>query len=63
MKKNVGPVDRLLRLIVGLIIIGIGYYYQSWWGAIGVLMLLTAAMGWCPPYSIFKISTCKREET
>jgi len=63
MKKNVGSVDRLIRLIVGLVTLGIGYYYQSWWGAIGAVMLLTAAIGWCPPYAIFKISTCKKEET
>ena len=62
MNKNVGSVDRFIRLVLGLIILGVGYYYQSWWGAIGAVMLLTAVIGWCPPYSILKINTCKKEE-
>jgi hypothetical protein len=63
MKKNVGPVDRLLRVILGLIALGNGYYYLGWWGAIGAVMLLIAVIGWCLPYSIFKINTCKSEES
>ena len=33
MKKNVGSADKILRIIVGIGIIGAGVYYQSWWGA------------------------------
>ena len=55
MKKNVGPVDRLLRVILGLIALGIGYYYLGWWGAIGAVMLLIAVIGWYLPYSIFHL--------
>jgi hypothetical protein len=59
MTKNVGSLDRGIRLILGLVIIGIGYYLQSWWGAIGILPILTAGIGWCPPYALLGISTCK----
>jgi len=59
MKKNVGGIDRVLRTVIGLAIIGTGIYFQSWWGAIGVLPLLTAIVGWCPPYALFEIDTCK----
>ena len=37
MKHNVGGIDRALRIIVGLVIIGWGIYAQSWWGAIGLV--------------------------
>ena len=56
--KNVGSADRAIRLILGLVIIAIGYYYQSWWGAIGIVPIFTALIGWCPAYLPFGISTC-----
>ena len=63
MKRNVGGIDRGLRVIAGLVIIAVGIYYQSWWGAIGVVMLLTAVFSLCPAYLPFGWSTCKTEET
>ena len=57
--KNVGSVDRVIRLVLGLVIIGVGYYYQSWWGAIGIVPIFTALVGWCPAYLPFGISTCR----
>lgn len=59
MKCNVGKVDRIIRVIVGLGIIGAGVYFKSWFGAIGAIPLLTAAMGWCPAYLPLGISSCK----
>ena len=59
MKKNIGKVDRILRIVIGFAIIAAGFYFQSWWGAIGALPVLTAAMGWCPPYAMLGIDTCK----
>ncbi len=59
MKKNVGSTDRVIRIMVGLIIISIGIYFKSWWGLIGVLPIVTAALGWCPAYLPFGISSCK----
>lgn len=59
MTKNVGTIDRLARLILGLVIIGLGVMYQSWWGAVGIVPLFTAAVGWCPPYAMLGFSTCK----
>lgn len=58
MQCNVGKADRILRIVVGLTIIGAGVYYHNWLGAIGVVPLLTATLGWCPAYVPFKISTC-----
>lgn len=59
MKKNVGTIDRSIRAIAGVAAIAAGVYFQSWWGAIGVVLLGTALIGWCPPYSLLGISTCK----
>ena len=60
MKCNVGKTDRIIRVIVGAGIIAIGVYLKSWWGAIGVIPIITAAIGWCPAYLPFGISSCKR---
>ncbi|MEJ2316319.1 MAG: DUF2892 domain-containing protein [Gammaproteobacteria bacterium] len=60
--KNVGSADRAIRLILGLVIIAIGYYYQSWWGAIGIVPIFTALIGWCPAYLPFGINTCSTKK-
>lgn len=59
MKQNVGTVDRVIRVILGLAIIGLGIGFKSWLGVIGLIPLFTAAIGWCPLYLPFGISTCK----
>ncbi len=58
MKKNIGTTDRIIRVVLGLVIIGLGIYYGSWWGLLGLIPLATAAMGWCGLYSLFGLSTC-----
>ena len=59
MKKNMGTIDRLLRAVVGIIIITAGFVYQNWWGAVGAIPLITSLISWCPIYKPFKISTNK----
>ncbi|MBI2486757.1 MAG: DUF2892 domain-containing protein [Deltaproteobacteria bacterium] len=59
MKCNVGMSDKVLRVIIGLVIIAVGFYFKSWWGAIGVIPILTAVLGWCPLYKPIRVSTCK----
>ena len=63
MKKNIGCIDGIVRVIVGLAILGVGYYFKSWWGLVGLLPILTATVRICPAYLPFGISTCavKRE--
>lgn len=56
--KNVGSIDKILRIIAGLAIIGAGVYFKSWWGAVGVVPVVTALMGWCPAYTLFGLNTC-----
>ena len=59
MKKNIGTIDRAARALAGLVVIGLGFMFQSWWGALGAIPLLTVAFGWCPPYAMLGFSTCK----
>ncbi|MBN2224977.1 MAG: DUF2892 domain-containing protein [Deltaproteobacteria bacterium] len=59
MKKNVGTVDQIIRFIIGAVIIAAGYYYGSWWGLLGLLVIATATFSFCPAYVPFGISTCK----
>jgi len=54
---NVGGIDRILRILVGLGIIGAGIYFQSWWGAVGLVALLTGATAICPLYYPLNVST------
>jgi type IV secretory pathway TrbD component len=61
MKTNVGSIDRTLRIIAGLVILAAGFYFQNWFGLIGLIPLGTALMGWCPAYLPFGISTCKKK--
>lgn len=55
-----GSLDRTLRIIAGVIIVVLGLVYQSWWGLIGLIPLLTAFVGFCPAYAPFKLSTKKQ---
>ena len=58
MGKNVGKIDRKIRILIGFAVIGTGLVFQSWWGAIGLVPLVTGFVNWCPAYSIFRINTC-----
>ncbi|GMR07400.1 MAG: hypothetical protein BMS9Abin26_0403 [Gammaproteobacteria bacterium] len=60
MKRNVGKTDQIIRVIIGAAIIAGGVYIQSWWGVIGALLILSAAIGWCPAYLPFGLSSCKK---
>ena len=62
MKVNVGSLDRITRIVLGLAIIGAGVYFESWFGLIGVVPLVTASLGWCPLYLPFGLSTCRKSK-
>lgn len=61
MKPNIGKTDRVIRIILGAAIIVIGVYLNSWWGLVGVVLLLTGVIKICPAYLPFGISTCKKK--
>ncbi|MSU69761.1 MAG: DUF2892 domain-containing protein [Opitutaceae bacterium] len=57
MKTNVGCIDRIIRIVAGLAILGAGYYFKSWWGLIGLGPILTGIIRFCPGYVPFGLST------
>lgn len=57
--KNVGGLDKTLRIAVGVAIIAWGVYAQNWWGAVGLVPLITGLIGWCPAYLPFGLNSCK----
>ncbi len=61
MKANVGGADKVIRLVLGLVIIAAGFYLKSWWGVVGVVPLLTGFFNFCPLYTLFKIDTAKKK--
>ena len=62
MKVNVGSIDKVIRVVAGVAAIGFGVYYKNWFGAIGIIPLATATMGWCPLYSILGVKTCPMKD-
>ena len=60
-KKNIGSLDRILRIIIGAVLIGLTLTDNiGAWGWIGVLPLLTGLMSSCALYTVLGINTCKR---
>ena len=57
MQHNVGGIDQVVRIIVGLAMIAAGLYFKSWRGVIGIAPLLTATLRWCPAYVPFGIKS------
>ena len=62
MKTNMGDVDRMVRALVGFTALGAGFYFQSWWGLTGLVILATATFSCCPPYAMLGINTCSAEK-
>ena len=64
MSANVGFVDRAARIVIGLALIAMalglfGAAYETVWGWVGVIPLVTGLVGWCPLYSVLGIRTSK----
>ena len=58
-KTNVGTIDRVLRIVAGLVLIGLTLMGTIGpWGWIGVVLLATGLLASCPLYSIFGLNTC-----
>jgi len=63
MQRNVGNLDRILRIVAGIVLIAIVFVGpQTPWGWIGLVPLVTAFVGWCPAYRLLGIRTCPVEK-
>lgn len=61
MKTNVGTIDKVLRIVVGLALLSLFFVLEGqarWWSLVGLVPLLTGVVGICPLYSLLGISTC-----
>lgn len=64
MKANVGGLDRILRIVLGMALIALAALgYIGVWGYIGVVPVLTGMIGWCPAYLPFGLSSCKTKQS
>lgn len=64
MNVNVGNADRALRIVLGLLLIGLALFGTIGpWGYVGVIPLLTGLMSRCPAYSILGFNTCTTKRT
>jgi len=64
MKSNVGSIDRILRIVIGVAAVTFAMlsdHELAIWGLIGIVPLATALIGWCPAYLPFGINTCKSD--
>jgi len=59
MKKNIGTLERIIRILLGIALFAVGFYYESLWGLVGVIPLISGISGLCPLYAVFGFSTCQ----
>jgi hypothetical protein len=59
MKKNMGQKDRVVRALIGVIMLLYGIVFQNLVGAVGLIPLVTAIIGYCPLYEIFGVTSNK----
>lgn len=59
MTKNIGNIDRTLRIVIGLgLVAAAATHTIGLWGYLGAVPLATGLIGWCPPYAMLGFSTC-----
>ena len=64
MTQNIGNIERIVRIVGGLVLIGLAATGTvGVWGWLGLVPLATGLIGWCPPYSLLGINTCKNKNT
>ena len=62
MTSNVGGIDRILRIVLGVVLVALAATGTvGAWGWVGLVALATGLIGWCPPYALLGINTCKNK--
>ena len=63
MTTNIGGIERIVRIVIGLVLVALAATGQvGLWGWLGLVPLATGLIGWCPPYSLLGINTCKNRK-
>lgn len=68
MVKNVGSIDKILRIAVGLVLLAYALGFiapdtgYNVWGFIGIVPIVTALLGWCPAYTLIGVKTCPTDK-
>jgi hypothetical protein len=63
MKKNIHPIERVVRVVVGIILTTMAFVGPANpWFLLGIVPVMTGLIGWCPPYQLLGISTCKTKQ-
>ena len=63
MKQNIHNIGRVVRVVIGAAIVSLVFVGpQSPWGWLGLVPIATGLLGWCPPYAMLGISTCKKAD-
>jgi hypothetical protein len=64
MKANVGGIDKILRIVAGVALLGLGLagVLPLWVGLIGIVPLATGLLGWCPAYTLLGLNSCPMEK-
>lgn len=61
MKKNIHSIERVVRIVGGLAIASLAFWGPAnYWFLLGLIPVVTGAIGWCPPYALLGISTCPK---
>jgi len=60
--RNVGDLDRIVRIVLGVLIFSVAIYFESLWGILGLVMIASGTIRFCPGYFPFGISTHKEKE-
>jgi O-antigen ligase len=64
MTQNIGNIERIIRIVGGLVLVALAATGTvGVWGWLGLVPLATGLTGWCPPYSLLGINTCKNKNT
>jgi hypothetical protein len=61
MKSNLGYQDRVLRAILGGLIMAAGAYFKNWWGLVGGVLFFTSVFSFCPIYFTIGINSLKKK--